>query len=159
MEQEIVIARVFDAPRNLVFKAWTEPERLMRWWGPQGFTAPVCRTDPRPGGVFHCCMRSPEGTDFWSKGVYREVAEPERIVCTDFFSDDAGNVVEPTRYGMSAGWPREALLTLTFAEQAGKTRLTLRHSVGSAPASEREMCQQGWNESLDKLAGYLANAR
>jgi len=158
VEQKIVITRVFDAARDLVFKAWTEPERVMRWWGPNGFTAPFCKIDLRPGGVFHNCMRSPEGQDFWSKGVYREVVEPERIVCTDFFSDEAGNMVPPTQYGMSPEWPKEALLTVTFVEHDGKTKLTLRHAVGSAPATEREMCQAGWNESLDRLAAYLAKA-
>jgi uncharacterized protein YndB with AHSA1/START domain len=155
---EIVITRVFDAPRDRVFKAWTEPERLVRWWGPNGFTTPVCRIDLRPGGVFHHCMRSPGGQDFWGKGVYREVVEPERIVCTDSFSDEAGNLVSPTHYGMSAAWPAEALVTATFAERDGGTEFTLRHSVGPAPASEREQCRQGWSESFDRLAGYLAKA-
>ncbi len=107
VEQKIVITRVFDAARERVFKAWTEPERVMRWWGPNGFTAPFCKIDLRPGGVFHNCMRSPEGQDFWSKG---------------------------------------------------KTKFTLQHAVGSAPASERDQCRQGWSESLDRLAGYLAKA-
>ncbi len=157
-DREIVITRVFDAPRDLVFKAWTEPERVMRWWGPNGFTTPVSKIDPRPGGVFHNCMRSPEGQDFWSKGVYREIVEPERIVCTDFFSDEEGNLVQPTHYGMSPEWPAEALVTVTFAEHDGKTKFTLHHAVGSAPASERDQCQAGWTESLDRLAGYLARA-
>jgi len=152
---EIVITRVLDAPRALVFKAWTEPERVMRWWGPNGFTTPVCTIDLRPGGVVHTCMRSPEGRDYWSRGVYREIVEPERIVCTDSFADAAGNVVEPAHYGMSASWPREALITVTFAGQEGTTTLTLRHEVGSAPAPECALCRQGWSESLDRLAEYL----
>ena len=157
-DREIVITRVFDAPRDRVFKAWTEPERVMRWWGPDGFTTPVCKIDLRPGGVFHNCMRSPEGRDFWSKGVYREIVEPERIVCSDFFSDEEGNLVQPTHYGMSPEWPAEALVTVTFAEHDGKTKFTLHHAVGSAPASERDQCQAGWTESLDRLAEYLASA-
>lgn len=155
-DQDIVIERVFDAPRDLVFKAWTEPERVMQWWGPKGFTSPACTIDLRPGGVWHSAMRSPDGQDFWSKGVYREVVPPARLVTTDQFSDAQGNVVEPTQYGMSAEWPREALITLAFDDLAGKTKLTVRHAVGSAPAKEREMCEQGWSESLDKLADYLA---
>ena len=157
-DREIVITRVFEAPRAPVFKAWTEPERVMRWWGPNGFSAPSCKIDLRPGGIFHTCMRSPEGQDFWSKGVYCEVVVPERIVCTDSFADADGNVVEPSHYGMSPTWPREALVTLTFAEHEGRTTLTLRHAVGTATVSEAEMCQQGWSESLDKLAAYLAKA-
>jgi len=157
-DREIVITRVFDAPRDLVFKAWTEPERVMRWWGPDGFTTPVCKIDLRPGGVFHNCMRPPEGRDFWSKGVYREIVEPERIGCSDFFSDEEGNLVQPTHYGMSPEWPAEALVTVTFAEHDGKTKFTLHHAVGSAPASERDQCRAGWTESLDRLAEYLASA-
>ncbi len=158
VEQEIAIRRVFDAPRELVFKAWTEPERMTRWWGPNDFTMPVCTIDLRRGGVLHFCMRSPEGQDIWCKGVYREVVEPSLVVSTDFFADEAGNLVQPTHYGMSADWPAEALLTVTFAEHDGRTKFTLRHAVGSAPAAERDMCQQGWSESLDRFAAYLAKA-
>ena len=154
-EGEIVLSRVFHAPRTAVFAAWTEPERLVRWWGPNGFTTPVARIDLRPGGVFHTCMRSPDGQDFWSRGVYREVVVPERIVSTDTFADADGNIVEPTQYGMSASWPREALVTLTFEEHDGKTTFTLRHAVPGAAASEIEMCRQGWTESLDRLAAYV----
>jgi uncharacterized protein YndB with AHSA1/START domain len=157
-EQQIVITRVFDAPRDVVWKAWTEPGRLAEWWGPHGFTTPVCTIDLRPGGSFHSCMRSPDGQDYWSGGVYHEVVAPERIVCTDHFSDEAGSVVPPTKYGMSADWPTEAMLTVTLAEEAGKTRFTLQHAVGGAPDTERDQCRQGWSESLDRLAGYLAKA-
>jgi uncharacterized protein YndB with AHSA1/START domain len=86
-ERGLVLTRIFDAPRELVYNAWTEPEHFMRWWGPKGFSTPVCTIDPRPGGVIHFCMRSPEGQDIWCKGVYREVVAPERIVCTSFFSE------------------------------------------------------------------------
>ncbi len=94
-----------DAPRDLVFKAWTEPERLMRWWAPKGWTTPFCKIDLRPGGVFHYCMRSPEGRDFWGKGVYREVVEPSLLVYTDSFSDEEGKLVEPAHYGLSPDHP------------------------------------------------------
>ena len=156
--EQVLITRVFDAPRDLVFKAWTDCERLMSWWGPKGFTTPLCKIDLRPGGVFHYCMRSPEGRDYCSKGVYREIVPLERIVCTDSFADAEGNVVPATYYGMSAGYPLEMLVTVTLEETEGKTKLTLQHNLGSVPASERDLCQQGWSESLDKLAGDLANA-
>jgi uncharacterized protein YndB with AHSA1/START domain len=157
-EQVVVITREFNAPRNDVFKAWTECERLMRWWGPKGFTTPLCKIDLRQQGVFHYCMRSPEGRDYCGKSVYREIVEPERIVCTDSFADEEGNVVPATYYGMSADFPLEMLVTVTFEEIDGKTKLTLQHALGAVPASERDMCQQGWSESLDKLAGDLAKA-
>jgi uncharacterized protein YndB with AHSA1/START domain len=156
--EQVLITRVFDAPRESVFKAWTDCERLTRWWGPKGFTTPFCKIDPRPGGVFHYCMRSPEGRDYCGKGVYHEIAEPERIVCTDSFADAEGNVVPATYYGMSADFPLEMLVTVTLEETEGKTRLTLKHALGSVPATERDLCQQGWSESLDKLAGDLAKA-
>lgn len=157
-EQMVIITRVFEAPRELVWKAWTECERLMRWWGPKGFTAPFCTIDLRVGGVYRNAMRSPEGKDYWSTGPYREIVPLKRIVCTDSFADKEGNIVPATHYGMSADYPLEMLVTVTFEEIEGKTKLTLRHALGSVPASERDLCQQGWSESFDKLAGELAKA-
>src|SRR5688500_6087761 len=92
-EQDLVVTRVFDAPREMVWKAWTDAEQMKRWWGPKGFTAPTCTMDLRVGGKYLHCMRSPEGQDFWSTGVYREVTAPERLVMTDSFADEKGNVV------------------------------------------------------------------
>jgi uncharacterized protein YndB with AHSA1/START domain len=156
-EPVLVLTRVFDAPRELVWKAWTEPEHFVRWWGPKGFTVPFCKIDLRPGGVMHFCMRSPEGRDFWNKGVFREVVEPERIVSTDTFADEEGNLIEPAHYGMSPDWPSETLLTVTFVEHEGKTKLSLRHEVPESVA-ERNGARQGWTETLDRLAEYLAEA-
>src|SRR3970282_1216695 len=118
-EDALVITRLLDAPRELVWKAWTEPERMMRWWGPKGFTAPVCKIDLRVGGVYLNCMRSPEGQDFWSTGVYGEIGVPERIVCTDSLADEKGNPVSASHYGMSGDWPAETLVTVTFEEHEG----------------------------------------
>src|SRR5690349_12214759 len=92
-ESELVITRVFDAPRDLVFKAWSEPERLMRWWGPKGFTLRVGTFDFRPGGVFHYCARSPDGHEMWGTFVYREIIAPERIVFISSFADAEGNLI------------------------------------------------------------------
>ena len=154
-EQKIVITRIFDAPRELVWKAWTEPERVKRWWGPKDFTAPVIKIDFRVGGVYLYCMRSPEGKDYWSTGVYREIVRLERIVSTDSFADENGNVVPATYYGMSEDWPLQLLVTVRFDEHEGKTKLTLRHA--GLPAGEsRDLTESGWNESFDKLAEYLA---
>jgi uncharacterized protein YndB with AHSA1/START domain len=154
-EGELVITRIFDAPRELVWEAWTEPERCKRWWGPKNFTTPFCRIDLRVGGAYLNCMRSPEGQDYWSTGVYREIVEPSRLVCTDSFADEEGNVVPASHYGMSGEWPLELLVTVTFEEQEGRTRLTLRH-VGIPAGEMREQCGAGWNESFDKLADSLA---
>lgn len=153
-DQSLTITRVFDAPRQRVWEAWTQPQRLMRWWSPKGWTCPVSKIDLRPGGGYLNCMRSPEGKDYWSKGVYREIDEPQRIVCTDSFADENGNPVSPQEYGMSPDWPAEALIEATFTDHDGKTELTVQHSL-IKPGDEREMCRQGWNECLDKLADYL----
>jgi uncharacterized protein YndB with AHSA1/START domain len=147
---ELIITRTFDAPRNLVWKAWTEPEYAMRWWGPKDFTAPVCKIDLHEGGNYHFCMRAPDGQDFWSKGTYREIVEPERLIMTDSFSDEQGNIVPASNYGMEGEWPLELLVTLTFEEQNGKTKFTLRHS-GLPEGQMKELTYAGWNESFDKL--------
>ena len=149
-----LITRVFDAPRELEFKAWSEPERVMRWWGPQYFTSPACKIDFRVGGTYLFCMQSPDGQDYWSTGVYREIVSNERIVYTDNFADAAGNVVPASQYGMGDDWPSELMVTVTFEDLAGKTKLTLKHT--GLPAGEHsEMASLGWNTSLDKLAESL----
>jgi uncharacterized protein YndB with AHSA1/START domain len=150
-KRELIITRVFDAPRELVWKAWTEPERMMRWWGPKDFTSPLCKLDLRVGGKYLCCMRSPDGKDYWSTGVYREIVPLERIVYTDSFADENGNVVPGTHYGMSSDMPLEMLVTVTFEEQGGKTKMTLRH-VGLPAGTMSDLAGQGWNLSFDKLA-------
>ena len=160
-QQELVITRVFDAPRELVWRAWTEPDLCMRWWGPKSFTTPHCEIDLRVGGKYLNCMRGPAGTDFdkdfWSTGVYREIVPLERIVCTDSFADEKGDVVPATHYGMGADVPLEMLVTVTFEDLGGKTRMTLRHA-GLPPGEMSDGAQQGWSESFDKLAEYLAKA-
>ena len=153
-DQALILTRLFDAPRKLVWKAWTEPERVMRWWGPEGFTSPVCKIELRVGGVFLACMRSPEGQDFWSTGVYREIVEPERIVYTDCFADENGNPVPASHYGMSGEWPAELLVTVTLEEYEGKTKLTLQH-VGLPAGEMTELTGAGWSGSFDKLAESL----
>lgn len=153
--EDLIISRTFSAPRELVWRAWTEPERLMRWWGPKGFKAPVCTVDLRVGGRYLNCMRSPEGQDFWSTGVYRDIVAPERLVCSDSFADEHGNVVPATYYGMEPGFPLELQIAVTLEEDHGTTRMTLRHA-GIPPGSMREMCAAGWNESFDKLAESLS---
>jgi uncharacterized protein YndB with AHSA1/START domain len=153
-EPELVITRLIAAPRALVFKAWSEPAQLVRWWGPKGFTTPHCTVDFRPGGAWHLCMRSPEGRVFWAKGVYREIMPPELIVTTDFFSDEAGNLRRATHYGLSADWPVETLLTIRLEERDGKTELTIRQSVALRVA-ESIGAVRGWNQSFDRLDAAL----
>lgn len=98
--RDLVITRTFDAPRELVWKAWTDPAHFIRWYGPTGFTSPACTIDLRVGGVHLNCMRSSEGQEFWYTGVYREIVAPERLVYTDSFADASGNPVPPSHYGV-----------------------------------------------------------
>lgn len=154
-EGDIILTRVYDAPRDLVFRAWTEPKRLTGWWAPKGFTTPACEVDLRPGGSFHYCMRSPDGQSIWGIGKYREIVAHERIVYTDAFSDAKGNVVPPSHYGMSASHPAETLVSVTFTEHEGRTQVKLRHSI-PGPVEERTAMEQGWSEMLERLAENLA---
>ena len=146
-ERVLVITRIFDAPRELVFKAWTDPKRLAQWWGPKGFTNPICELDVRPGGAIRIDMTGPDGVVYPTKGVFHEIVEPERLVITtSAFEDEDGN-------------PQlEVLNTVTFTEHNGKTKLTLRAVVvKSAPAVAAALAgmEEGWSQSLDRLAEEL----
>lgn len=144
----LVITRMFDAPRETVFKAWTEPERLAQWWGPKGFkTAVIGKLDLRPGGRYRFHMVESDGTDHWQQGEYREVIPPERLVCTYEWADADGNRIRP-----------QTLLTVTFEDVGGKTRLTVHQAVFES-ATARDLHQGGWNSTLDRLADYVAQAR
>jgi uncharacterized protein YndB with AHSA1/START domain len=145
---------MFDAPRERVWEAWTEPGRLMHWWGPKGFTAPICKIDLRVGGAYLFCMRSPEGQDFWSTGIYSAIVPLERLVCSDSFADAQGNVIPASTYGMECDFPLELEVAVTFENQGGKTLMTLRHS-GFPPGLIVDLTTAGWNESFDKLAEAL----
>lgn len=152
---ELVITRTFNAPRERVWEAWTNPEQVKHWWGPEGFTAPSAAIDLKVGGKYLLCMRSPEGQDFWNTGTYREIVPMERIVCTDSFADAQGNVVPATHYGMSADFSLEMDLTATFEDvEGGKTRLTVRYN-GVPGGEDRANAIAGWNQSLDKLAATV----
>jgi uncharacterized protein YndB with AHSA1/START domain len=162
VDHEFVISREFDAPRDLVWKAWTERDRLMQWFGPKGFTMSTAKLDFRPGGIFHYCLRSPNGQDMWGKFVYREIIAPQRIVLVNSFSDEKGNL---TRHPMSPTWPLEMLTTTTFAELHGKTTITIRWSALNATEAERKTfdtshdgMRMGWTGTFDQLAEYLAKA-
>jgi uncharacterized protein YndB with AHSA1/START domain len=155
---EVIIMRTFDATPERLFRWWTEPGLLMRWWAPKGWTTPDCRVDLRPGGLFHYCMRGPNGSDFWGRGVYREIVVSQRLAYVDSCSDREGRLVEPTRYGLSAGYPSETLVTVTFASQENKTRLTIVHSIPEA-LSERPGVQQGWSEMFERLDEELRQSQ
>lgn len=152
--QDVTIERIFDAPRALVWKAWTDPEHLMRWWGPKDFTSPACTLDLRVGGRYLFCMQAPDGQNYWSTGTFNEIIPLKRLVWTDSFADEQGNVVPGSYYGMGDDFPLEMLVTITFEDHDGKTKLTLHHA--GLPAGEMaDMTGVGWSQSFDKLAASL----
>lgn len=143
-ELDLVITRVFDAPRDLVFSCWTEREHLEHWEGaPQGFTVTTVEMDLRPGGRYRLCMRSAEGVDHWLQGVYREVVAPDRLVFTHAWLDAAGKPGKDT------------LVTITFTSRGNKTELTLCQT-GFSSTESRDGHNQGWSSTLDRFAEYLA---
>lgn len=143
-DRELVITRIIDAPRALVFKAWIQPEHVARWWGPQGFTATYCEMDIRVGGKYRCGMRSPQGTEHRKVGVYREIVEPERIVFTFAWEDANGNP------------GHELLTTVTFAEHGEQTQLTLRQAVFETTEG-RDDHVTGWTSCLQRFADYVTS--
>jgi uncharacterized protein YndB with AHSA1/START domain len=149
MWREVTITRLVAAPRDLVFRAWTEPAHLARWWGPQGFTNPVCEVDARVGGELRIVMRGPDGTDYPMRGVFREVVAPQRLVFTNFPVDARDRPL------------MDGLTTVTFAAEGGKTRLTIAtRATGLAPVAARMLdgMQAGWTQSIDRLEAYVATA-
>ena len=162
--KELVITREFDAPRERVWKAWTDPEMLKRWWGPEQFTAPSIKIDLRVGGQYIFTMHGPAGSpfdvDMFSAGVFKEIVPNEKLVLTDYFSDKDGNKVDPTESGMDPDFPKESTYTVLFEDiGGGRTRLSL---VFPKPESEAQYqailnsrMEEGWNSSLNKLAEAL----
>jgi len=141
----LLIERIFDAPRELVFKCWTEPEHLARWIGPaKGFNATILACEPREGGSYRVQMRGFDGQDHWQQGVFRELVPPERIVRTFSWTDAEGRPTLP-----------ETLLTVTFEDLGGRTKLTLQQAVFES-INARDLHQGGWSSALDKLAEYIA---
>lgn len=148
------ITRTFDAPRSLVFRAWTDPDRLARWFAPTGCTIAFRALDPRPGGRFHSCIRTPDGHECWCVGEYREVAPPDRLVFTMAVADAAGDRADPAAVGMDPDWPAETVVTVTFVEAGGQTKLTLHQTVSEALA-KRTGAHPSWLQMLDRLAAAL----
>ena len=161
MTVPFITSRVLDARRDKVWKVWTEPEHLEKWWGPKGFVVTHCKVDLRPGGIMHYCLRSPDGSDMWGRFVFREIVRPERLVWINSFSDAKGGI---TRHPMMLDWPREMLTRVTFEELGGKTRVTVQWTpVDTSTEVERKTfedgrgsMQQGWTGTFEQLELYLA---
>lgn len=152
-DRELVMERIFDAPRALVFQAFTDANHLSQWFGPAGWTLPVCKVDLRPGGAWQYCMRGPNGEESWGKAIYQEIVAPERLVYQDNFTDADGNPLE--------GMP-ETQVTVEFTEEAGKTKLTSR-TLFATPADRDAVLGmgvvEGIQETWDRLDSYLSTVK
>ena len=154
--ERMVVTRVFDAPRELVWKAWTDPKYVMQWWGPKGFTCPACVMDFRVGGKSLLCMRMPDGQEGWNAVEYHEIVLHEKIVSSMYFSDSKGNKIEPEELGIEDEAIDGAYDVTLFEDLGnGQTKLTL---IGNEPMeSAKESGQfEGWVETLDKIAAVVA---
>lgn len=161
-EYTFAISRVFDAPRELVFEAWTNPEHVAQWWGPNEFTNPVCKLDVRPGGAYRLVTRSADGVDFAARGVFVEVVKPERLVmtmdCTEH-PPEWHDMVNPNRPKGQNNPAGELILAVTFEDLGGKTKLTVLTQFESAAIRDAMVkmgLNEGWSQSLDRLAVRLA---
>jgi uncharacterized protein YndB with AHSA1/START domain len=161
---DFVLSRVFDAPRDLVWKCFTDPEHMKRWWGPKGVTVVESKMDLRVGGTYLYGMKVPDGPAMWGRMVYREITPPEKLVFINSFSDEKGGL---TRHPMAPTWPMEMLSVFTFEEQPGdKTKFTVRWSPHNATDEERKTfdaghasMNQGWSGTMEKFETYLAKAK
>ncbi len=159
--KSFVISRTFEAPRELVWKAWTDREALAQWWGPKGCAIEVARLDVRPGGIFHYGIGMPDGSKIWGRFVYHEIEKPSRLVFVDSFSDEKGGI---TRAFFSENFPLEILNVVTFTESGGKTTLRLEGNPINPTDEElaafegmHKSMEQGFGGTFDQLNDYLAS--
>lgn len=158
--QEFTVTRTFNAPRDVVWKAWTQREALEEWWGPKGCAIEVEQFDASPGGTFHYSMGMPDGAKWWGIFHYEELVRPERIVFINSFSNEAGDIA---RAPFSDNWPKEIRNAVTFHEEGGRTRIELRSQPVNVSAEEQAMfegmfssMQKGFGGTFDQLEAYLA---
>jgi len=151
----VVIERTFNAAAEVVWQLWTQPEHFKNWYGPKGFTVPVAEMDVRVGGKHLICMemQTPDGSrQMWSTGEYREVIPNKRLVYTDSFSDEHGNVIAPSSLGMADDYPAATEVTVLLEEIDGRTKMIMKHA--GVPANE-DGANAGWGQSFDKMADYI----
>jgi uncharacterized protein YndB with AHSA1/START domain len=161
--EPFVISRVFDAPREVVFKAFTDLEHMTHWWGPKGFKVVASEMDLRPGGMYHFGLQAADGNTMWGRFIYREIVAPERVVWVHSFSDEKGGL---TRHPMSPEWPLEMLATMSFEDVGGKTKLTISWVPINESDEERATFDkgrgsmtQGWSGTFEQLEAYLASVQ
>jgi uncharacterized protein YndB with AHSA1/START domain len=146
----IVIERIFDAPIDLIWQMWTDPEHFKNWYGPKGFTVPVAKMDVRVGGKHLICMASPDGSmKMWTTGEYTEIIPNERLVYTDNPADENGNVVSPSAMGMPDGYPATTEVTVLLEDLGGRTKMVMAHA--GVPAGAKD----GWEQAFAKMAEHI----
>jgi uncharacterized protein YndB with AHSA1/START domain len=149
--QDVWITHTFDAPRELVFDAWAQPEHMMKWYAPNGCTIRISKMDFRVGGTLQTCISNPEFPDCWCKATYLEIIRPELIAFSISFCDQAGNFVHPTDYGADPDWPAEMTVTINLEKEGGKTKLTLHQTV-LASVAKRTGAYPSWLQMFDRLS-------
>jgi uncharacterized protein YndB with AHSA1/START domain len=153
---DMVLTRTFDAPKERVWRAWTDPDEVMRWWGPQGFTSPTCRMDFREGGTTLVCMRSEQGWDLYNTWTYRSIEPMDRIEFVQGFADEHGNRVAPAELGLPPGIPEDVRHVVTLRSiDDGATELTV-HEFGYPDAQTVEISRTGMAQCLDKMEASVA---
>jgi len=158
-----VTSRVFDAPRDRVWQAWTEAERLKQWFSPRDFQTTYNKMDLRPGGLYQYCLRMPDGKEMWGRWIFREIVKPEKLVFVVSFSDEKGGI---TRHPMNPNWPLQMHSTVEFAAQGRQTRVTVSWLPLEASEIEsrsfeegRDSMKQGWGGTLDHLVQHLEKGK
>ena len=161
----IVIEKIIDASSDAVWRAWTEPKLISKWWGPEGFSAPSIKLDLKVGGKYIFAMHGPKGSewdkDMYSAGIYKEIVPNKKLVVTDYFSNEKGEMLEPVDFGQDANFPKESTVTVLFEEiQQGKTKLSINYPKPDKKEQFEAMLKSGmkdgWNSSLEKLKKALA---
>jgi len=163
-EKGIVIEKVLDASRDAVWRAWTEPKFISKWWGPEGFSAPSIKVDLKVGGKYIFAMHGPKGSqwdkDMYSAGIYKEIVPNKKLVVTDYFSNEKGEMMEPADFGQDPNFLKESTVIVLFEEtERGKTKLSI---IYPKPETNEQMdamlksgMKEGWNSSLEKLKRAL----
>jgi uncharacterized protein YndB with AHSA1/START domain len=151
----VVVERTFDAPVNLIWQMWTQPEHFKQWYGPKGFTVPFADMDVRVGGKRLICLASPNGSrKMWFTGEYREVTPNKRLVYTDSMADEHGNVLSPAAMGMAEGHPETTEVIVQLEDLGGRTKMVMTHAGVPADSGGAG----GWEQAFTKMADHVATA-
>ena len=153
-KKELLITHLFDAPRELVFGAWTDPEHLKHWYAPEGCTIEFKKIEVKPGGTFHSCIHDPVHGECWIKGIYNDVIFPEKLVFSMILSNEKGDSVSANAAGKSEEWPEAIVTTVTFTPIDKQTKVTLHQTVAEEEA-KKTGAYQSWFSMFERLQHIL----